>query len=101
MVELLQWMDVHSLNREIFQESLAKGGQSGTLKSVFRSPELEGKVIGKSGSMEGVLGYCGYFTADDGDNLAFCFVVNNYLDPAREIRQKMDGILTEVFKSQL
>ncbi len=94
MVELLIWMKNNSNFYDVFKSSLAIGGQSGTLKSVFKNPKLRGRVFGKSGSMEGVLGYCGYFINNSGNYQAFCVIANNYLIKTKEVRKHMDETLT-------
>jgi D-alanyl-D-alanine carboxypeptidase/D-alanyl-D-alanine-endopeptidase (penicillin-binding protein 4) len=95
MVQLLVWMKENSHDFETFALSLAKGGESGTLKYVFKHPDLKGRIIGKSGSMEGVLGYCGYLKTSSGKNAAFCMIANNYLVPTKQIRSAMDKMITE------
>ncbi len=94
MVSLLIWMAENSKNSIQFRSSLAKGGQSGTLKTVFKNPGVKNKIIGKSGSMEGVLGYCGYLETEKGEQTAFCVIVNNYLKPTKEIRIQLDDIIS-------
>ncbi len=96
MVQLLTWIQQNSTNYEVFAQSLAKGGESGTLRTVFKHPQLKGKIIGKSGSMEGVLGYCGYLTTRTGKYAAFCVIANNYLVNTKQIRQEMDELLTNL-----
>lgn len=96
MVQLLTWMQQNSSNYEVFAQSLAKGGETGTLRTVFKNPEIKGKIIGKSGSMGGVLGYCGYLSTLAGKDAAFCVIANNYLVPAKQIRQQMDELLTNL-----
>ncbi|WP_430934388.1 D-alanyl-D-alanine carboxypeptidase/D-alanyl-D-alanine endopeptidase [Saccharicrinis sp. 156] len=96
MVQLLNWMNQNSGNFSFYAESLARGGESGTLRSVFKHPDLEGRIIGKSGSFEGVLGYCGYATTVSGKKTAFCIIANNYLVPTKKIRITMDEFMTKV-----
>lgn len=59
MVGVLKFM-YQSSNFDLFRSSLAVGGQSGTLVHMWKAPALQGKVMAKSGYMEGTLGYCGY-----------------------------------------
>ncbi|TLX70518.1 D-alanyl-D-alanine carboxypeptidase/D-alanyl-D-alanine-endopeptidase [Labilibacter sediminis] len=95
MVEVLTWMSNHSSSIEVFEQSLAKGGETGTLRSVFKHKAVSGKIIGKSGSMEGVLGYCGYLTSSSKQKAAFCIITNHYLQPTKEIRTSLDNIITQ------
>ncbi|WP_075589975.1 D-alanyl-D-alanine carboxypeptidase/D-alanyl-D-alanine endopeptidase [Labilibacter marinus] len=96
MVALLEWMNKYSSNFNSFSESLAKGGETGTLRSVFKNPKIKGKVIGKSGSMEGVLGYCGYATTMSQKQIAFCVMTNHYLIPTKQVRMSIDSMLTSL-----
>ena len=100
MVELLIWMRDNSKHFGVFEASLAMGGETGTLKSVFRNPKLKGRVIGKSGSMEGVLGYCGYLTTLSGKKSVFCIIANNYLIPTRTVRKELDDVITNVILNE-
>ena len=96
MVQLLTWMQQNSINHEVFAQSLAKGGESGTLHTVFKHPQLKGKIMGKSGSMEGVLGYCGYLSTLAGKEAAFCVIANNYLVPTKQVREELDELITKL-----
>ncbi len=96
MVDLLSWMKNHSLYFDVFKSSLAIGGKTGTLKSVFKNNDLKNRVFGKSGSMEGVLGYCGYFIGNHGKYSAFCYIANNYLIETKLVREQMDKTLTQL-----
>ncbi|MCW3804924.1 D-alanyl-D-alanine carboxypeptidase/D-alanyl-D-alanine endopeptidase [Plebeiibacterium marinum] len=96
MVQLLSWMKRESVCFEVFKASLAVGGVNGTLKSVFKHPDLQGKIIGKSGSMEGVLGYCGYATLASDEVCSFCVLANNYLVETKIIRGELDDLVTRI-----
>ncbi len=96
MVSVLDWMKKNSQHFEVFQESLAIGGMSGTLKYTFMNPAIQGKIFGKSGSMEGVLGYCGYYQSSSG-LMPFCIVANNYIIPTKQVRNYIDKYLTDKF----
>ncbi len=94
MVDILVWMKQNSNSFDAFKASLAIGGVNGTLKWVFKEDGVKGNVIGKSGSMEGVLGYCGYINTEDGKNLAFCVLANDFMEPFREVRYEMDQFIS-------
>ncbi len=96
MVELLSWMRDNSEYFDVFKASLAIGGETGTLKSVFKHNGLKNRVFGKSGSMEGVLGYCGYFIDKQGNYNAFCYIANNYIIETKLVRKQMDSTLTQL-----
>ncbi|MCJ8164374.1 D-alanyl-D-alanine carboxypeptidase/D-alanyl-D-alanine-endopeptidase [Pontibacter sp. E15-1] len=47
----------------------------------------------KSGTLQGVKGYCGYHRGKDGREYAFSFLVNNYNGPSGTLVRKMYGVL--------
>ncbi len=96
MVDLLLWMKDNSDYFDVFKASLAIGGQNGTLKSVFNHENLRNRIFGKSGSMEGVLGYCGYYIGINGKYHAFCCVANNFTVETKLVRNQMDSTLTQL-----
>ncbi len=59
-----------------FYNTIPVVGQSGTVKWLARGTAAAGNVRAKSGSIEGVRAYAGYFTATDGERMAFCVLVN-------------------------
>ncbi|MCU4175544.1 D-alanyl-D-alanine carboxypeptidase/D-alanyl-D-alanine endopeptidase [Carboxylicivirga sp. N1Y90] len=94
MVSLLIYMDKSNASVD-FRKSLSVSGEKGTLKR-FLKEEKAGSVIGKSGSMTGVLGYSGYLQTDSGRELAFCVLVNNFTEPFSEIRANIESLLSEL-----
>lgn len=69
---------------EAYRSSLAVAGRSGTLASFGKGTAIEGKVIGKSGSMTGVTAYAGYIL----NKYAFCIIFNH--DPKQRSEQRID-----------
>ncbi|MCY7357626.1 MAG: D-alanyl-D-alanine carboxypeptidase/D-alanyl-D-alanine-endopeptidase [Rudanella sp.] len=61
-----------------FYETIPVVGQSGTVRSLARNTAAAGNVRAKSGSIEGVRAYAGYFTAADGELMAFSIMVNRF-----------------------
>ncbi len=55
-------------------------------------PEYNGMKI-KSGTINGVKGFCGYHTARDGSEYIFSFLVNNYNGSASALVKKMYKVL--------
>jgi serine-type D-Ala-D-Ala carboxypeptidase/endopeptidase (penicillin-binding protein 4) len=89
MVDLISFM-YKSPNSTFFEESLAVGGQRGTLSRMWASPAWQGRVVAKSGYMEGVLTYAGYIKTHKNRRLAFCIMVNNFTEPVGEIRKLIE-----------
>lgn len=62
----------------LFYEAIPVVGQSGTVRSLARGTIAAGNIRAKSGSIEGVRAYAGYFTAADGELMSFCLMVNKF-----------------------
>lgn len=61
-----------------FYESIAVLGRDGTLRNLGKKTRAAGNVRAKSGTIGGVRGYAGYFTAKDGEKYAFALYLENY-----------------------
>lgn len=70
---------------EAYRSTLAVAGESGTLATFGKSTPLEGKVIGKSGSMTGVTAYAGYIL----HKYSFCIIFNHSTKSRTEQRREM------------
>lgn len=66
----------HSDAREIFKHSLAVGGVDGTLEKRFDG-DLQGRVLGKSGYVNGVSSLSGYLHGQDDQWYAFVILMND------------------------
>ena len=53
-------------------------GKSGTVRNLAKGTAAAGNIRAKSGSIEGVRAYAGYFTAIDGEPMSFCVLVNKF-----------------------
>ena len=81
-----------------FKSTLSVAGKNGTLASLCKGTSLEGRIMGKSGTMTGVKGYAGYITNDKNKELVFCIVVNNYTETTKELVNKIERWLVELVK---
>ncbi len=79
-----------------FKKSLAIAGVDGTLKSMLSDEVYKGQFVGKSGSMNGVLGYCGYLECKSGRTVAFCVLCNNFTESFKEVRLSIEDLLKEI-----
>lgn len=61
-----------------FYSTIPVMGQTGTVRSLARGTPAAGNIRAKSGSIEGVRAYAGYFTAADGEQMSFCVLVNKF-----------------------
>jgi serine-type D-Ala-D-Ala carboxypeptidase/endopeptidase (penicillin-binding protein 4) len=89
MVDLLGVVSQQEYS-SIFESSLAVGGKSGTLSRMWQQPDWLGRVVAKSGSMEGVVCYAGYVYTRTNRKIAFSIMVNNFVCPASKIRKEIE-----------
>lgn len=63
-----------------FYASIPVVGQTGTVRGLAKGTKAAGNVRAKSGTIEGVRAYAGYFTATDGTLMAFSLMINKYAE---------------------
>lgn len=81
--------EYHGKNREPYLVSLSIAGVDGTLDDRFKGSDLRGRVVGKSGFVNGVRSLSGYLKAKDGRQYAFSILMNKVPDdPAVKILQE-------------
>jgi D-alanyl-D-alanine carboxypeptidase/D-alanyl-D-alanine-endopeptidase (penicillin-binding protein 4) len=66
-----------------FVNSLAIGGETGTLQDEMRGTAAQRNCVGKTGTLHDVANLAGYCTARDGHKLVFAFLMNQLADPIR------------------
>lgn len=82
---------------EAFVESLAVGGENGTLRRRFRDVDLHDAVVhAKSGYIRGVSCLSGYVTAPDGRRMAFSILINDLKAPVSKAKGLQDQIVGEI-----
>lgn len=77
---------------------LPKGGLQGTVAGMFKNSSAAGRVWLKSGSMEGVLTYSGYFKSKSGVWHTFSIMVNGHTQKNRQIRKKLEECILAMYK---
>lgn len=98
IVQLLEKMANHPTG-EVYRNSLAVAGMSGTLKNRFIDTPLVGNLQGKTGTLSGIVSLSGYLETEADETLVFSILINQSEQPATTLRQGMDEIL--VVLSQL
>jgi D-alanyl-D-alanine carboxypeptidase/D-alanyl-D-alanine-endopeptidase (penicillin-binding protein 4) len=68
--------DYFSVNSAAWLQSLAVAGEDGTLAERFRGSDLRGRVIAKTGFVNGVSCLSGYLHAKDGSTYCFSIMFN-------------------------
>ena len=61
LTELLEYMAIKSKYADIYEKSLPLAGVQGSVSGFLKGTKLEGKIRLKSGSMQGVNSYAGYY----------------------------------------
>lgn len=98
IVFVLKYMN-DSHYSEIFQESLATAGVSGTLRNFGKGSSLENNFYAKSGSMARIQSYAGYLTVASGKKLAIALIINNFDDEPAIIKNQIKDFLIEVYQN--
>lgn len=80
--------------RPIFEEGLAVGGETGTLRRRFRETPATGKVLGKTGTIDGVRTLTGYVTTLDGRRSIFVILANG--DANRRTTLALDALVDRI-----
>lgn len=92
-IELLKYMK----DNVYFENSLAVTGQTGTLKTLCSGLACSGKIKAKSGTINGVKAYAGYAYPQNGNKIAFAFIVNNHQCTSSELKTMMESVLNSIF----
>jgi len=98
LVQLLQYMN-RSKNRDIWIQSLPVSGGKGTLSSLCKDTELEGKIHAKSGTIAGTKNFAGYIDLPDGGQWVFAILVNSAQGKARHVQTIIQQYLLDVYQS--
>ena len=98
LVQLLQYMN-RSKNRDIWLQSLPVSGGKGTLSSLCRGTELEGKIHAKSGTIAGTKNFAGYIDLPNGGQWVFAILVNSAQGKARNVQTIIQQYLLDVYQS--
>ncbi len=96
MCDLLVYMQTKSKYASDFMESLPQAGIDGTVKSRLAGTKLVSKIRMKSGSINGVQCFAGYYI--DGDKkYAFTVMVNKFSGARSQLVKAIDNLLLSVF----
>jgi D-alanyl-D-alanine carboxypeptidase/D-alanyl-D-alanine-endopeptidase (penicillin-binding protein 4) len=85
---------------ENFVQSLPIAGVDGTMKNMLKKTAAEGNVKAKSGSLSGVRSYSGYVTTENGNDLCFSFIFNNFTCKSAVITKKMEKLMIILAESE-
>ncbi|HEY9877150.1 MAG TPA: D-alanyl-D-alanine carboxypeptidase/D-alanyl-D-alanine-endopeptidase [Leptolyngbyaceae cyanobacterium] len=99
LVELLQIMATHP-DANIYRESLAVAGVSGTLRNRLRNTVLNGQLYGKSGAVSGNVALSGYVNVPNYRPLVVSILINNSDQRAGTLRQVIDQMVLTLAEVQ-
>jgi D-alanyl-D-alanine carboxypeptidase/D-alanyl-D-alanine-endopeptidase (penicillin-binding protein 4) len=79
-----------------FYNTLPVGGQSGTIKYLFKGTRAQGNIRAKSGSIGRVRAYAGYAKNRSGELIAFAFLANNYTGGSGAVRKQLERLMVSL-----
>lgn len=95
IVKVLRWMNAPE-RRGTWWMILAQPGDEGTLHN--RLKDLSGRMIGKTGSLNGVNALSGVVRGSDGKYRYFSIILNHHLASTRDALHALDTIAEEIAK---
>jgi serine-type D-Ala-D-Ala carboxypeptidase/endopeptidase (penicillin-binding protein 4) len=99
LVQMLRVISVDNQWFTPFNNSLPEAGKTGTMKGMFRGyPSVFGKLRAKSGTISRVRAYSGYAVAQDGRQIAFSIILNNFSCSQNDIRKRLEKFMAEIVK---
>jgi D-alanyl-D-alanine carboxypeptidase/D-alanyl-D-alanine-endopeptidase (penicillin-binding protein 4) len=78
----------HSNNWDMYKDTLAVGGEDGTIARYFKDRKYKGKIIGKTGYINRVKSFSGICSTDSGDYI-FSILSNNTNGKTRGVINKI------------
>lgn len=82
-----------------FNTTIPVVGQTGTVRNLARRTAADGNIRAKSGSIEGVRAYAGYFTAADGEPMSFCVLINKFTPGQnRAVTAELERLFVELVR---
>ena len=98
LVQLLTYM-YRSKNSDAFYASLPVSGQTGTLRTLLKDTELDGKVHAKSGTIAATKNFAGYIELPNGKTWVFAVMVSFGNGKAKQIQKVIGDYLLDLYKT--
>ncbi|MEM1325221.1 MAG: D-alanyl-D-alanine carboxypeptidase/D-alanyl-D-alanine-endopeptidase [Bacteroidota bacterium] len=96
LAQILQIIARDKTAFQAFYNTLPVGGQSGTIKYLFKGTRAQGNIRAKSGSIGRVRAYAGYATTRSGELVAFTFLANNYTGGSGAVRKQLERLMVSL-----
>jgi serine-type D-Ala-D-Ala carboxypeptidase/endopeptidase (penicillin-binding protein 4) len=90
LTTILERMYRDERHREPFLSTMPVAGLDGTIASRMRRTRAEGNVLAKTGSIANVRSLSGYVRTQDGEQLVFAILANDFVVPAATITWMAD-----------
>ena len=92
LVEMLQYMSQKSKYPSVFKSTFPLAGREGSVSAFLKGTTLEGKLLLKSGSVQSVTSYAGYYE-QNGKSYVVVLMVNYAEANRSQIRKDMEYFL--------
>jgi D-alanyl-D-alanine carboxypeptidase/D-alanyl-D-alanine-endopeptidase (penicillin-binding protein 4) len=83
---------------EVYKDSLAMDGKTGTLQGRFKDTVLEGKLRAKTGTLSGNSALSGYLDTENDGVIVFSIIVNGSDQNVSILRSGIDEIVLNLAK---
>ena len=99
LVQLLTYM-YRSKNSDAFYASLPVSGQTGTLRTLLKDTELDGKVHAKSGTIAATKNFAGYIELPNGKTWVFAVMMSFGNGKAKQIQKVIGDYLLDLYTTK-
>lgn len=96
LVTVLDRMRSNPIDRTNFERTLPLAGRDGTLTTRMRGTSAEGNARAKTGTKTHTRALAGYVWTQDGEQLAFAILANNFQVAAKEIIEVIDAAVSRL-----
>lgn len=97
LTSIMEYMYKESKHKDVFFNSLAIAGKTGTIAGILKKTPLEGRVFAKSGTISRVRAYTGYILQDQRE-WVFTVIVNNSNGNSWQTLSRIEDFLTDITK---
>jgi len=98
LVDILNYMK-QSKWYDAYEKSVPLTGLQGTQKYYFQNSFLKGKARAKTGSMTRIRSFAGYMTTQNGTEISFAIMVNNFNGPSSNLAHEMEKLMESIYKN--